>query len=77
LSGFPSAHWPKVWSTNPLGRVNGEVKRRTNVVGFFPNDAAIIRLLTAVLLGTDDEWAVAERATSLRNQWPRSARPPP
>jgi transposase-like protein len=59
--GFPLAHWRKIWSTNPLERINGEIKRRTNVVGIFPNDAAIVRLVTAVLVETHDEWAVAER----------------
>jgi putative transposase len=58
---FPQAHWRKIWSTNPLERVNGEIKRRTNVVGIFPNDAAIVRLVTAVCVETHDEWAVAER----------------
>jgi putative transposase len=59
--GFPVAHWRKIWSTNPLERINGEIKRRTNVVGIFPNDASITRLVTAVLVETHDEWAVAER----------------
>ena len=58
---FPTAHWRKIWSTNPLERVNGEIKRRTNVVGIFPNDPAIVRLVTAVCVETHDEWAVAER----------------
>jgi transposase-like protein len=58
---FPQLHWRKIWSTNPLERVNGEIKRRTNVVGIFPNDAAIVRLVTAVCVETHDEWAVAER----------------
>ena len=58
---FPPLHWRKIWSTNPLERVNGEIKRRTNVVGIFPNDAAIVRLVTAVCVETHDEWAVAER----------------
>jgi transposase-like protein len=58
---FPVAHWRKIWSTNPLERINGEIKRRTNVVGIFPNDASIVRLVTAVLVETHDEWAVAER----------------
>jgi putative transposase len=58
---FPVAHWRKIWSTNPLERINGEIKRRTNVVGIFPNDASIIRLVTAVLVETHDEWAVSER----------------
>jgi transposase-like protein len=61
FTGFPVAHWRKIWSTNPLERINGEIKRRTNVVGIFPNDASIVRLVTAVLVETHDEWAVAER----------------
>jgi transposase-like protein len=58
---FPQAHWRKLWSTNPLERLNGEIKRRTNVVGIFPNDASVLRLVTAVIVETHDEWAVAER----------------
>jgi transposase-like protein len=59
---FPKAHWRKIWSTNPLlERLNGEIKRRTRVVGIFPNDASIARLVTAVVVETHDEWAVAER----------------
>jgi putative transposase len=58
---FPLAHWRKVWSTNPLERLNGEIKRRTNVVGIFPHDAAALRLITAVVIETHDEWAVSER----------------
>ena len=61
FTGFPQAHWRKIWSTNPLERINGEIKRRTNVVGIFPNDASILRLVTAVLVETHDEWAVSER----------------
>jgi putative transposase len=61
FTSFPAAHWRKIWSTNPLERVNGEIKRRTNVVGIFPNDPAIVRLVTAVCVETHDEWAVAER----------------
>ena len=61
FTSFPIAHWRKIWSTNPLERINGEIKRRTNVVGIFPNDASILRLVTAVLVETHDEWAVSER----------------
>jgi putative transposase len=55
---FPKEHRAKLHSTNPLERVNGEIKRRTEVVGIFPNEAAITRLVGAILLEQNDEWAV-------------------
>ena len=55
---FPAEHWAKLHSTNGLERLNGEIKRRTEVVGIFPNDEAIVRLVGAILLEQNDEWAV-------------------
>ena len=62
---FPREHWPQIASTNPLERLNREIKRRSDVVGIFPNDAAAVRLVGALMLEASDEWAVTRRYMSL------------
>jgi putative transposase len=61
---FPQAHWPKLRSTNPLERVNREIGRRTDVVGIFPNDRALVRLAASVVIEQNDEWLVGRRYLS-------------
>jgi transposase-like protein len=61
FSAFPRAHWRQIWSTNPLERLNKELKRRCRVVGIFPNEDSVVRLAGAVLLDIHDEWQAAER----------------
>jgi len=62
---FPRDHWAKIHSTNPLERLNKEIKRRTNVVGIFPNEAAVTRLVGALMLEQNDEWAITRRYMTL------------
>jgi transposase-like protein len=61
FTNFPRAHWRQIWSTNPLERLNREIKRRTDVVGVFPNPEALLRLTTMVLIEQHDEWAATNR----------------
>lgn len=59
--GLPKEHWPQLASTNSLERLNKEIKRRSRVVGIFPNNAAIVRLVGALLAEQTDEWQVTRR----------------
>jgi hypothetical protein len=61
FTAFPRPHWSKIWSTNPLERVNKEIKRRVRVVGIFPDQDAVIRLVGAVLADMHDEWQAGDR----------------
>jgi len=58
---FPREHWRQIWSNNPIERVNKEIKRRSNVVGIFPNQAAALRLIGAILAEQHDEWQVCRK----------------
>jgi len=64
---FPREHWAQIASTNPLERLNGEIKRRADVIGIFPNDRAVVRLVGALMLEQNDEWAVSRRYMSLES----------
>jgi hypothetical protein len=71
-TAFPKEHWAQIASTNPLEPLNGEIKRRSNVVGVFPNDRAVVRLVGALMLEQNDEWAVSRRYMSLESLAPLS-----
>ena len=73
---FPREHRTKIHSTNTIERLNGEIKRRSDVVGIFPNDNAIKRLVGALLLEQNDEYAIQKRYMSLESLAPMSDNPP-
>jgi putative transposase len=74
-TAFPREHWPQISSTNPLERLNGEIKRRSDVVGIFPNDAAVVRLTGALMIEQNDEWVGGRRYMSLESLAPISNDP--
>jgi putative transposase len=77
FTSFPPGHWKKIWSTNPLERLNKEVKRRTDVVGVFPNPEALLRLAGAVLVEAHDEWQTTDRRYLAEATMALLVNPPP
>ena len=75
-TAFPPSHWRKIWSTNPLERVMGELKRRTRVVQLFPDDDSVLRLIGAVLIEQNDEWLASERRYMSRHSMALIGQPP-
>ena len=73
---FPTARWAQIYSTNPLERLSAEIKRRTNVVGIFPNDASIVRLVGATMLEQNDERSLNRRYMQLEGLQVSVARRP-
>ena len=76
FADFPKAHWHKIWSTNPLERINKEIKRRSRVVGIFPNQAAAVRLVGAILADLHDEYQAADRRYLSEHSMTQLRQPP-